>query len=259
MPDPSVVEAYLSDPVDILGVSVHRVDKNRLLDTAVLWANQNESRTITYVNAHCLNLAASDSDYRAILNQSDIVYADGIGPVWASRFLYHIRLDKVTGRDWIHGFCSRAVKEGLKLFILAGAPGVASRAADNLVKMYPSLRIAGCSHGFLAPETEEVILEKIEQCAPQVVFVGMGAPLQENWIASHRRRISAPLCWGVGALFDYLAGKEAQAPTFMDRAGLEWLWRLGADPFGKWRRYLLGIPSFLVRVCQQKVRGRSFE
>ena len=246
------------ETVNILGTPVHRIDKSCLLKTAVTWAGQGEPRTITYVNAHCLNLASADPAYRALLRQADLVYADGIGAVWASWFLGHRRLSKATGRDWIHDFCTLAVQEELKLFILAGAPGIALSATDHLLRLYPALRIAGCSDGFIQPGKEAQLLEKIERCAPQVLFVGMGAPLQEKWIASHRNQISAPVCWGVGALFDYLAGKETQTPSWMDRVGLEWLWRLGVDPMGKWRRYLLGIPVFMFRVWQQKVGWRSF-
>ena len=247
----------ISHTVDILGVSVHLVDKFQLLATVAGWTNQTERRTIMYVNANCLNLANTDTEYRGLLNQADLVYADGVGAVWAGKFLYRCNLFKATGRDWIRDFCLQAEKDGIKLYILAGAPGIADRAAEKLLQEYPALQIVGCSDGFFQAESEAQVLERIDQTAPQVVFCGMGAPVQERWMTRYRQEINAPVCWGVGALFDYLAGKEAQVPGWLDRAGLEWLWRLYVDPLGKWRRYLLGIPLFVVRIWKQKMGLRS--
>ena len=254
--DGNPVKEPVPQTVNILGVPVRVVEKRQLIATAAAWAQQDECKTITYVNAHCLNLAYTDAEYRSLLRQADLVYSDGIGPVWAGKFLHRRRLTKATGRDWIYDFCTLAEEEGLRLFFLAGAPGIALQAAENLARLYPALRITGCSDGYFQPGSESQLLEKIADCGPQVVFVGMGAPLQERWIASHRREISAPVCWGVGALFDYMAGKEARVPAWMDKLGLEWLWRLCVDPVGKWRRYLLGIPVFVFRVWLQKMHLR---
>ena len=246
------------EAVNILGVPVRQIDKPSLLQLGVNWARQDARRTITYVNAACLNQAVKDPAYRSLLRQADLVYADGVGPVCAGWFLSRRKLSKVTGRDWIHDFCRLAMKGGIKLYILAGAPGVARKATENLLSLYPTLQIVGCHEGYFLRSTEAQVLDDIVQRAPQVLFVGMGAPIQEQWMISHRNQISAPVCWGVGALFDYLAGVEAPVPTWMDRAGLEWLWRLGMDPLGKWRRYLLGIPVFMLRVWQQKMGWRSY-
>lgn len=238
--------------VNILGVNVVCLDLPELLTTVLVWSCEQTRRTIFYANAHCLNLAVDDLEYRQILNQADMVYADGISLVWSSRFLRGCRLHKMTGADWIDDFCASAKENGLRLYILAGQRNVACRAKDNLLGRYPGIKIVGAVDGLFEEKRLSEVLEDIARSSPHVVMVGMGTPLQEKWIAMHREQIAAPLCWAVGALFDYVAGIEPRSPRWMIRLGLEWTWRLLVNPHGKWRRYLLGNPLFIYRVVSQK-------
>lgn len=217
---------------------------------------RSEPYCVSYVNAHCLNLAARDEAYRALLNSFDLVYSDGIGAVWAGRLLHGKRLHKVTGRDWIGPLCSLAEAQGLSLYILAGKPGVAQRSQQELMRRWPALRILGASDGYFAEKTEMQVLAEIVAAQPHLLLVGMGAPRQEQWIAHHRKNLGVKVCWAVGALFDYVVGLETPVPPWMQNLSLEWLWRLWQDPSGKWRRYLLGIPAFLVRIFWEMLRRR---
>jgi exopolysaccharide biosynthesis WecB/TagA/CpsF family protein len=217
------------------------------------WARQFQRRTIVYVNAHCLNLASRDAVYRQILNQADIIYPDGIAVVWACRFLSGLRLQKITGREWIVDFCEQAIAHQLGVYILAGKPGVARRAAEKMLHRWPTLRICGCADGFFAEKSEGDIFQEIAISQPRVVFVGMGTPAQEKWVNAHRDEINAPVVWAVGALFDYIAGMERPVPPLLNTLALEWLWRLIMDPRGKWRRYVIGNPLFVARVLRQKL------
>jgi len=238
--------------VNILGIEVDCVDVAGLLDRVGEWVEQAQPRLIAYVNAHCLNLAYENGDYRAVLDAADLVYSDGIGAVWAGRILAGCRLEKITGRDWINDFEGRAVAHGWRVYILAGKPGVAARAASLMRQRSPGLEVVGVSDGFFAEKSEAEVLREIATTRPHVVFVGMGTPTQEIWLASHRQDIHAPVCWAVGALFDYVAGIEPPVPAWLNVLALEWLWRFCMDPLGKWRRYLVGTPLFILRVCQQK-------
>ncbi len=239
------------DKLEILGVQVACVSKVHLLAIVTAWACEAEPRHITYVNAHCLNLATQDPHYRAILNQSDLVYSDGKSVVWGSRLLGGPPVYKITGRDWIHDLCRCAEQDGLSLYILAGRPGIAEKACQNLQKRWPGLKITGSSDGYFVAKSETEVLDELAAQQPHILLVGMGAPLQEKWIARWRERIASPVCWSVGALFDYVAGDEAPVPAWMDRVGLEWLWRLMIDPSGKWQRYLIGNPLFVARMLGQ--------
>jgi N-acetylglucosaminyldiphosphoundecaprenol N-acetyl-beta-D-mannosaminyltransferase len=239
--------------VEILGVRVHALDAAGLLGRAVGWAAGREPKQILYVNAHCLNLACADPEYRAVLNRADLVYTDGISVVWAGRLLDGARMQKITGADWIEALCARAQECGLRLYILAGRPGIARRAAERLQDRWPALQIAGASDGYFEGLDEAAALADIRRARPHILFVGLGSPRQEKWLAAHRHELEVPVCWAVGALFDYVAGMEPRAPRWMSALALEWLWRLQIDPLGKWRRYLIGNPLFVLRLLRQKL------
>ena len=240
------------ETVEILGVRVSCLDKHGILDQAVDWASRRETRTITYVNAHCINIATKDCEYRNLLNQMDLVYPDGIGIVWASKFLHQKKLTKVTGREWMDDFCRMIRDRSLSLYILAGAPGIAHKARANIMQRYPATCITGSSDGYFIEKSEVEVLRNIETASPDVLMVGMGVPRQEKWIINHRAEISAPVVWAVGALFDLVSGDRQPVPDGLNRLNLEWLWRLMVDPRGKWQRYLIGNPMFIVRVIRQK-------
>lgn len=238
----------MNETVDLLGVRVHALSKLELVDRATTWASGGVPRTICYVNAHCLNLAATRPDYRAVLNEADLVYPDGIGAVWAGSLTHRRRLVKITGRDWIDDLARAADRQGLRLFILAGRPGVAQRARRALSKSRPSLQIVGACDGFFSEHSERELFQTLERTRPHILLVGMSTPRQELWIARNRPSLAVPVCWAVGALFDYVVGLEPPVPPWMNRLALEWFWRLLMDPRGKWRRYLLGNPLFVLRV-----------
>lgn len=238
----------------ISGVSIADCDKQTLLNQIFDWAKQSQLRTVLYVNAHCLNLAARLPDYHVRLQQADLVYADGVSVVLASRVLGQPRLHKITGRDWINDFSAQSAQNAVKMFILAGQPGIAARAAQRLCAQYPQLQIVGTADGYFATRSEAETLQHIADTAPHVLFVGRGTPLQEHWIAENRTRLNVPVVWAVGALFDYVAGIEKPVPNWMNRLALEWLWRLLINPRQKWRRYLLGNPEFIARVLIQRLQ-----
>jgi N-acetylglucosaminyldiphosphoundecaprenol N-acetyl-beta-D-mannosaminyltransferase len=204
-----------------------------------------------YVNAHCLNIAYNDLAYRKILNSADVVYPDGISVVWSSRLLDGCQLQKITGADWIYEFCQLAEAEGLRIYLLAGMPGVVDKASQNLRQKFPRINIVGTCDGYFEAKSDSEVLTEITARSAQVVLIGMGTPAQEKWIAAHRGEIPFSICWAVGALFDYVAGIEPRVPGWMNTLALEWLWRLFIDPRGKWRRYILGNPLFVSRIIKQ--------
>ena len=250
---------------DVLGVQLACLDRTALVDLAA--ARCGEARaarpySLTYANAHTLNLAQKDAAYRAALQAFDLVYADGSGPVFASRILYPragCRLEKLTGADWLDDLCSRLAARQVRVYILAGKPGIAARAGAILEGRYPGLQIAGTADGFFRTRTEEEVLRDIRERRPDLLFVGRGVPRQEQWIAAHIDQLGVKICWAVGALFDYPAGAERRAPQWMLALQLEWLWRLMVDPVGKWRRYLLGTPIFVGRVLATGLGRRRIE
>jgi N-acetylglucosaminyldiphosphoundecaprenol N-acetyl-beta-D-mannosaminyltransferase len=237
--------------VTILNTRIDCLNLDRLLSTALDWAKGDAPHTILYVNAHCMNIAATDKAYQKILHEASLVYSDGISIAWSSRLLGGCRLEKLTGADWIIDLCERCAGEGIGIYLLGGKPGVAQRATATLQNCIPGLRIAGYSDGYFHQKSPEIVLGEINTLLPQIVLVGMGSPLQEKWIQGHRAEITAPVCWAVGGLFEYLSGDLRRAPSWMSSLGLEWLWLLLIQPREKWRRYLVGNPRFILRVLHQ--------
>lgn len=244
--------SILWETVDVLGAPVACIDVQGLLDTALTWSGEPGQHTVFYVNAHVLNSALSEPGLLPAWQSADLVYADGVGVVWAARWLHGKHLVKLTGADWIGRLAALSAPLGRRWFLLGGAPGVAELAGMRLAEAYPGLQIVGSYYGYFPDAAISAVLDMIRATRPDLVFVGLGTPRQELWLAQQRAKIDAPLCWSVGALFDYLAGVEQRVPAWMNRLGLEWLFRLGVDPRGKWRRYLLGNPRFVGRVVAQK-------
>jgi N-acetylglucosaminyldiphosphoundecaprenol N-acetyl-beta-D-mannosaminyltransferase len=254
-PRPYEMEVHV-EPLrtSIFGVSIDCVDADGLFERVMAWTREGHPRTIMYANAHCLNYAATDAAYRAILNSADMVYADGVGAIWGARMLSKCTPSKTTGADWIVPLCQRAASLGLRIYLLGGKPGIAQTAAKVLCGRVSGLQVVGTSDGYFSAVEEPAIVAEIQQAAPDILLVGMGVPRQERWIARHHAALGVPICWGAGAVLDYVADREPRAPLWMRRAALEWLWRLLVDPRGKWRRYLLGIPLFMGRVLRERVR-----
>lgn len=241
---------------NILGVNVACTSIQDIIARVTAWTELDEQRTVMYVNAHIINIAKQDALFLEILNRADLVCCDGIGVVWAAKILGGCQLEKITGADWIYSFCESAERTGLRIYLLAGKPGIAMVAKQNLQNRYPGLKIVGVSDGYFVERNEQTVLTHITDTQPDLIFVGMGSPVQEKWINSNRDDVSAPVCWAVGALFDYVADVEPRAPKWMNASGLEWLWRLIHDPSGKWERYLFGIPRFVYRILREAIRTR---
>jgi len=202
---------------------------------------------ISYLNAHCSNLAARDADYRRIVNTADLVYADGQAVVWAARRLGTPVPERVNAGDFIIEFCQACAAKNLSLYLLGGSEGVAERAGGAWCNAAPGLRIAGTHHGFFGAAAPAVA-DAIREAHADIVLVGMGAPRQELWMEQWGEASGARVVWCVGALFEYYAGVRARAPRWMRRIGFEWAFRLALEPRRLWRRYIIGNITFVRRV-----------
>jgi N-acetylglucosaminyldiphosphoundecaprenol N-acetyl-beta-D-mannosaminyltransferase len=245
--------------VDVLGVRIDSVTIDDVLRKIESYVTDGAlRRTIMYANVHVVNAAAKEKDVMEIINRADVVYPDGFGVVLGAKMLGGELPPRMTGADWIHDFCEFAEKKGYSLYIIAGEPGVPERAAEELRKKYPRLRIAGMADGYCHArgETSQVI-DDVNAKRPDIVFIGMGTPVQEKFTFAHRDSMDAPVCWVVGALFDYVAGELRRGPKWMLDHGMEWLCRLAIEPRRLWRRYLIGNSVFLLRIARARVRGNK--
>ncbi len=240
----------------LFGLSVGNTHMRRAVDWVIQRTRQRVRTQLNFVNAHCLNVAQRDPDYRRALQHSDQLFPDGSGISLAMR-LQGMRLrDNLNGTDFFPHLCEQAQAHGLSLYLLGGREGVADEVAANMCRRFPGLRIAGTQHGYFnAHETDRVIAQ-INRSGADILLVAMGVPRQELWLERHGRRLRATTRAGVGGLFDFYSGRISRAPEWLRRAGMEWTWRLLQEPARMWRRYLLGNPLFVLYALREALRAR---
>jgi len=240
--------------IDFLGIDIIESDVKKFIPFVLKRAVEKEKTFITYINAHCVNLAFKDPEYKQTLKKADVVYADGQAIVWASKFLGHRLPERINAGDFLLDFCRQASSIETSLFLIGSYQKVADTIAHNLQKEVPELQIKGVHHGFFNERDEAEIVSKINQARADILLVGMGVPRQEQWVMKHLDELETPVVWCVGALFEYFSGYRARAPRWMRRTGFEWLFRLLLEPRRLWRRYLLGNAAFVKKVIQYKFR-----
>ncbi len=239
--------------VVILGIPFNDVS---FADT-VEWVRQRVvSRRPAYiatVNMDFIMQAWRDPELQRILLEADLVVADGIPIVWLSRLVGPGLKERVTGSDLVPMLAALAAREGFSLFCLGGAPGVAEKAAGNLVERNPGLRIAGC---YSPPKADLLnmdnpgILSRVAAADPHILLVAFGAPKQEKWVNQHIRKWRVPVAIGVGGSLDFLAGMQKRAPQLVRKLALEWLWRMLSDPRRLGKRYLANLFFLSGAVCR---------
>jgi exopolysaccharide biosynthesis WecB/TagA/CpsF family protein len=242
--------------VEILGVPIARLDADTALDEVERLYEDAEPQIAAYANAHTLNLAYRDASYRALLNSAGIVLGDGAGVMIAAKLHRAPLPENLNGSDFNPRILGLAAARGWPVFLLGGRPGVADRVAARWCDELPHLDVAGTAHGYIDAGRASEVAASIKASGAGLVMVAMGNPLQERWIAEHLPATGARLGIGVGAFFDFSAGEVPRAPAWMNRVGIEWLFRLYQEPRRMWRRYLLGNPLFLARVAKARSSGR---
>lgn len=248
------------DRVDVLGVGVSAVNQDDTVGTIERWICARSRNYVCVTGVHGVMESRRDHELRRIHNEAGMVTPDGMPLVWVSRFLGSNRTSRVYGPDLMRKMTAVSARRGYRQFYYGGAEGVAVRLERALVEAHPELDVAGVlcpPFRELTPEEDQAIVEAINATRPDIVWVGLSTPKQEFWMARHLGRIDAPVMIGVGAAFDFLAGTKRQAPLWMQRNGLEWLFRLCSEPRRLWRRYAYIVPGFLFLAIGQLTR-RAF-
>ena len=240
----------------MLGVFVSAIDLDGAVATIEAWIKEKASRYVCVTGVHGVMESRSDPLLRDIHNRAGLVTPDGMPLVWMGRRLGHPGMKRVYGPDLMRALTARASDHAHRHFYFGGAPGLAERLARTLQASYPGLNVVGTlSPPFrpLTPEEDAAVIDAINAARPDIVWVGLSTPKQEYWMASHVARLEPTVLIGVGAAFDFLAGTKRQAPAWMQRHGLEWLFRLCSEPRRLWRRYLRIVPGFLMLAAASRV------
>jgi N-acetylglucosaminyldiphosphoundecaprenol N-acetyl-beta-D-mannosaminyltransferase len=238
------------DRVTILGVEIAdltQVEAMNLMEELITQPRR-RSHSVFIVNAHTLNLATDDAEYRRVLNSAYRVFGDGTGVRWAARYRGERLKDNLVGTDLIPRFFRDTTGRGYRYFLLGANEDTIGRAAAKARESFPGWEQAGFHHGYVHGRDAEVI-QQINASGADMLLVGMGNPLQERWIARYLDELNVPVCVGVGGLFDHWAGNIKRAPRWVRYLGYEWLQLLLQQPH-KWQRYLVGNPKFLARMIR---------
>jgi len=239
-----------------LGVRIDNLTMQEACDWIIERTGHREAPAqVVFVNAHCMNVACTDGGYRAVIDSSALVLADGIGMKLAGRLLGRPIVQNVNGTDLFPRLCARLRENGQKLFLLGGEPGVADTVAQWVRTQYPGCVVAGTQHGYFGQEHSSQVAEQIRQSGAEVLLVAMGVPAQDNWIAQNLARSGVAVALGVGGLFDFYSNRIPRAPQWLRELGLEWAYRLYCEPGRMWRRYIVGNVVFLARVLRERWTG----
>lgn len=238
--------------LSLLGVRLDILDQEALINYLLSCIEDNQKKMVSYVNVHALNIAYKDTDFKHIINASDVVICDGFGVKWAAKLVKRIDLVRITPTDWFPFLAKECTEKGISMYFLGAGEEVAEKTANLLKLEYPYLKILGTQHGYFdktkTSEENKKVIKDINSLQPDILVVGFGMPAQEKWIHENWEELDIKVALPVGALFDYLAGEVYRAPKWMTDNGLEWFGRLLIEPGRLWRRYLIGNPLFVWRV-----------
>jgi N-acetylglucosaminyldiphosphoundecaprenol N-acetyl-beta-D-mannosaminyltransferase len=244
----------------VLGIGIDVLNWDAALGRLLLWGRLEESRYVCICNVHSVVTAGQDPGFERVVHEADLATPDGAPVAWLMRRMGVTGQDRINGPDLMWRYCELSNKLTYDLpsiFMYGGSEEVLSTLQKRLTAHFPNLQIAGAySPPFrpLSSEEDEEVVKLINQSGAGVVWVSLGCPKQEFWMAAHRGRIQAVMV-GVGAAFDYHAGTIKRAPLWMQRSGLEWFHRLLSEPRRLWRRYLITNTLFIFGAAKQFISG----
>ena len=243
-------------------VGIDQIDNQKTITKIEEFITSKKPHIVVTPDTLAIVRARKDSEYYNILKKADLVTPDGAGILWACITLNCPLIERVTGIDLINNICQLAVKRGYSLYLLGSLPGVAEEASKNLIQKYPGLQIVGKHHGYFnscldkdcsnSKNKEEIeIIREIKEKHPDILLVGMGVPRQEKWIANNLNKLNVSVCMGVGGSFDVISGRIPRAPLWMQKHGMEWIYRSIKQPIRAFR--VLALFYFILVVIVGKL------
>jgi N-acetylglucosaminyldiphosphoundecaprenol N-acetyl-beta-D-mannosaminyltransferase len=242
----------------VVGAPVSAVDMGSAVKRIRDWITEKRSRYVCLTDVHSIMRSRSDPALDCALKAADLVLADGMPLVWTARSRGVKSIGRVAGADFMQELCRRS-PGNWNHFLLGGAKGIPERLTQSLTALNPNLTICGSYSPPFRPPTEaedNEFVERLISAKPDIVWVGLGCPKQEIWMAQHAARVPGAIMIGVGAAFDFLSGEIPRAPSWMQNSGLEWLHRLLTEPWRLWKRYLVLAPKFVVLAVAETIAIR---
>ena len=244
----------MTSKVNILGVRVDKVNVSQATKIIMDYIKSKDRVASVFTpNSEIIMMGYRDKEFRDVLNKSELLTADGIGVVYASRIVKNPISQRAAGYDIACSVLQSLSEIGGSVYLFGSKPGVAEIAGKNIIEKYPGIKIAGYSDGYFNEEKEKTIISNIQRAKPDLVFVCLGAPKQEKWIASHKDELPNAVYMGIGGSLDVFAGTVKRAPEFFTKHGIEWLYRLCKQPSRFVR--MLELPRFGFKVL---LKGKKF-
>jgi N-acetylglucosaminyldiphosphoundecaprenol N-acetyl-beta-D-mannosaminyltransferase len=245
---------------EVMGVGVNALSLEQACARIVAVAQEHTGGYVCCCTVHSIVEAQDDDSLRDAFAGAELATPDGMPLVWLGRWRGHKGITRVYGPDLMLAVCDEGRHAGLRHYFYGGAPGVAMEVAARMSLRFPGLLLAGSGtppYGHMGDEQVDELGAALATIRPDVVWVGLGAPKQERFMARCKGRLACGVMVGVGAAFDFHSGRVRQAPRWMQRGGLEWAWRLFQEPRRLWRRYLVTIPRFVWGVATQAPRPKA--
>ncbi|MGB9431824.1 MAG: WecB/TagA/CpsF family glycosyltransferase [Candidatus Acidiferrum sp.] len=243
------------DRTNILGVGVSAVNMQTAIEHVEEWIHRREPNYVIAAPVNCIVECLRDEKLRKVYNRAGMVTPDGMPLVWISKLMGRTYVDRVYGPDLMLALFDRSQQTGYRHFLYGGwPPEVVKELASKLESKYPNVQIVGTyAPPFrpVTPEEDEEIVKRINATQPDIVWIGLGSVKQDFWAESHVGKLVAPVLIAVGAAFDFHSGRKPQAPRWMMRSGLEWVYRFATEPRRLGRRYLKDNPLFVWRMLLQ--------
>ncbi len=236
----------------ILGIRYDNITFDEAVQKLLYLLKSNNKATSLFLNADGVYKAQRDPEYSRIINSIELVLSDGIGLRLITRIFGENMRENCNGTDLSPILMKCAAKQGFKIFFLGGKTGIAEKAAENMRVQIPNIQIVGTHNGYF--KSDEEVIARINESGADILFVAMGVPIQEKWIARNRQKLNPRLCLGVGALLDYLSGSIPRAPKMMRILHLEWLWRIFIEPKRMFKRYIIDGAKLFGLVLKYKLR-----
>jgi N-acetylglucosaminyldiphosphoundecaprenol N-acetyl-beta-D-mannosaminyltransferase len=258
------VSVLLTDPMagqgeNFLGLKLHAVNLPQVSSRILRAVEEKERLTVTYLNPNYVVAAAKSARLAAAINEFDLVLADGIGVMFGARVLEIPVPGRLSTDRVCLGIFSECAKHGrkLKVFLFGGRAGIAEKAAQTLQAAYPTVEVVGTHHGWSGSAGDADIVERINSSRPDLLLVCLGTPRQQLWVSAHASRLQCPVIMTGGGYLDNLSVSVAYYPRWVDRMGLNWLWRLCTEPRHVWRRYTVEAVVFSGLLLKQLMRRRA--
>ena len=250
-----VMNTMFEQKIQIFQCNIDNLSLDETINKIESIISERKPRQHVVVNAGKIVKIYENSELKKIVTSCEIINADGVAVVWASRLLGKPLKERVSGIDLMIKLLTKACEKQYRVYFLGGEKKILEASIDKCINTYAGLNIAGYRDGYWKIEQENEVVEEIARTEPDILFVGISSPKKEIFLSKYLTKLNVPFCMGVGGSFDILSGKLSRAPLIIQKMGFEWLWRFIQEPHRLWRRYVIDNTKFIFIVAREFIKN----